>query len=125
MHRRQAHATGGYRRRLRGLGFLRQGGGLLLLLLQGLSQFGSGRLCRLLLLHGFIAGLLRLRGLGLDLATRPRLRCLGFLRQGGGFLLLLLQGFSQLGSGRLRRLLGIFRPTAQSAAMLDRAGGQT
>ena len=50
----------------------RQGGGLLLLLLQGLSQFRDGGLRRLLLLHGRIDCLLRLRGLGLDLAACSR-----------------------------------------------------
>ena len=120
------------RHRLRGLGFLHQGGGLLLLLLQRLSQFRDGALRRLLLLHGFIDCLLRLRGLGLDLASRSRkfaceccgarlclveraalwfgirrhrLRGLGFLHQGGGLLLLLLQGLLQFRDGGLRRLL--------------------
>ena len=126
---------GSRRHRLRGLGFLRQGGGLLLLLLQGLSQFRDGALRRLLLFRGRIDGLLRLRGLGLDLAAFPRklaregrgtglclferaalwlrsrrhrLRGLGFLRQGGGLLLLLLQGLSQFRDSGLRRLL-LFR----------------
>ena len=123
---------GGRRHRLRGLGFLHQGGGLLLLLLQGLSQFRGGGLRRLLLLRGFIDSLLRLRSLGLDLAAcsrklareccgtrlclfecaalwlggrRHRLRGLGFLHQGGGLLLLLLQGLSQFSGSGLRRLL--------------------
>ena len=120
------------RHRLRGLGFLHQGGGLLLLLLQGSSQFRDGGLRRLLLLHGFIDCLLRLRGLGLDLAAVfPQARSRGLrhapvplrvrgavarrsssslarpwlLHQGGGLLLLLLQGLSQFRDGGLRRLL--------------------
>src|SRR6185436_14159350 len=110
------------RDRLRGLGLLHQGGGLLLLLLQGLLQFRDGALRRLLLFRGRIDCLLRLSGLGLDLAacsskfaceccgarlslveraalwfgiSRDRLRDLGFLHQGGGLLLLLLQGLLQ------------------------------
>ena len=60
------------RRRLRGLGFLHQGSSLLLLLLQRLSQFRDGAFRRLLLFGGFIDCLLRLRGLGLDLALCSR-----------------------------------------------------
>ena len=114
----------------------RHGLGPIALLLQGLSQFRDGGLGRLLLLGSFIDCLLRLRGLGLDLALCPlpvrsssaalralflfecaalwlgtrrhRLRGLGFLRQGGGLLLLLLQGLSQFRDGALRRLL-LFR----------------
>src|SRR5207248_3143054 len=106
---------------------------LLLLLPQGLSQFGSGGLRHLLLLHGFIDSLLRLRDLCLDLATRSsklarkcrgaRLclferaalligsasRCLAcsvdLLGEGGSFLLLLPHRISQLSSDGLRRLL--------------------
>ena len=103
-----------------------------MLLLQGLSQFRDSGLRRLLLFRGFIDCLLRLRGLGLDLAARSRklaregrgtrlclfecaalllgarchpLRGFGFLHQSGGLLLLLLQGFSQFRDSGLRRLL--------------------
>ena len=131
---RAALLLGACRHRLaRRADLLGEGGGLLLLLLQGFSQFGSGGLRRLLLLHGFIDSLLRLRGLGLDLAACSRKlarECRGtrlclveraalllgacrhrlarradLLGEGGGLLLLLLQGFSQFGSGGLRRLL--------------------
>ena len=125
---------GSRRHRLRGLGFLHHRGGLLLLLLQGLLQFRDGALRRLLLLRGGIDCLLRLRGLGLDLAAvasklaresrgtrlclfecaalgfgrRHRLRGLGFLHHRGGLLLLLLQSLSQFRDSALRRLL-LFR----------------
>jgi hypothetical protein len=48
---------------------LGEGGRLLLLLLQGFSQVRRGDLRRLLLLHGLIDSLLRLRGLCLEVAA--------------------------------------------------------
>ena len=70
---RAALLLGARRHRLaRRAGLLGEGGGLLLLLLQGFSQFRDGGLRRLLLLRGLIDRLLRLRGLGLDLAARSR-----------------------------------------------------
>ena len=104
--------------------FLGEGGSFLLFLLQGLSQFRDGGLRRLLLLRGRTVCLLRLCGLGLDLAARSsklarerrgtrlclvertalllgarghRLaRSADFLGEGGGFLLFLLQGLSAI-----------------------------
>src|SRR5258705_4636706 len=116
---------GGRRHRLRGPDFLHQGGGPLLLLLLGLSQFRDGALRRLLLLQGFIDHLLRLRGVGLYFAAcssklareccgtrlslfecaalflgtcRQLLACRAdLLREGRGLLLLLLQRLLQFG----------------------------
>jgi hypothetical protein len=63
---------GACRRRLaRRADVLGQGSGLLLLLLQGFTQLGSGSLRSLLLLHSFIDRLLRLRILRFDVALRP------------------------------------------------------
>ena len=61
-----------------------------MVLLQGLLEFRGSCLCRLLLLQGFIDSLLRLRGLGLDLA--PRSRKLAGERCGTGLCLLLFVG---------------------------------
>src|SRR5258707_391687 len=94
---------GSLRHSLRGLGFLHQGGGLLLLLLQGLSQFRAGVLRRLLLFRCRIGCLLRLRGLGLDLAAFPR----KLAREGRGTGLCLFEG-AALRFGSLRhRLRGL------------------
>ena len=57
---------------MRRAGFLHQGGSLLLLLLQGFSKLGGGRVRRLLLLHGFIDSLLRLRSLRFGVAACSR-----------------------------------------------------
>ena len=98
--------------RLRGLGFLHQAGSLLLLLLQRLSQLRDGGFRRLLLLHGFIDGLLRLRGPGLDLAcvakfARQRRAARAFLFER---LTMLLRARGQLFSrdGGLQRESGRF-----------------
>ena len=68
---RTALLLGTCRHRLsRSANLLNEGGNLSLLLLQRVSQLGSGRLRGQLLLQGLVNSLSRLRGLDLDLAAR-------------------------------------------------------